>query len=76
MPNLTGGQWGIAVFILLVLIIAIATASIAQECYNKNADFAKGRKANNNFIKVGFIPPIAGIVGGFVYVVYNLMKKE
>ena len=75
MTNLTGVQWGIVVFILLVLIIAIATASIAKECYNKNAEFAKGKKSNNKFITVGFIPPVAGIVLGATYLVYHLMKN-
>jgi hypothetical protein len=44
-----------ACFLLCAAVFVVANAAIARECYDKNADFAKTKKDNNNFLLAGLI---------------------
>ena len=44
-----------ACFLLCAAVFVVANAAIARECYDKNADFAKSKKDNNNFLLGGLI---------------------
>jgi len=44
-----------ACFLLSAAVFVVANAAIARECYDKNADFAKNKKDNNNFLLGGLI---------------------
>jgi hypothetical protein len=44
-----------ACFLLCAAVFVVANAAIARECYDKNTDFAKSKKNNNNFLLGGLI---------------------
>jgi len=44
-----------ACFLLCAAVFVVANAAIARECYDKNADFAKTKKDNNNFLLGGLV---------------------
>jgi len=44
-----------ACFLLCASVFVVANAGIGRECYDKNADFAKKKKDNNNFLLAGLI---------------------
>lgn len=55
----------IAVFIIMILIMSIATASIAMECYNENPAFetsSSTRQSNKDYLKFALWVPV-GVLG-------------
>lgn len=44
-----------ACFLLCAAVFVVANAAIGRECYDKNKDFAKTKKDNNNFLLSGLI---------------------
>ena len=49
---------GMAISVIVAAIFAIATSSIATECYDQNATFKESKKDNYNYIIVNLVSNI------------------